>query len=160
MSYYDPSPIIHGTDTLIISCETRVKTRKRGELQSSYFGKAFLPPSLQLEWLVIIGETGEILTLKQWVNKVGKIEINLIDSNMYWLRKGHYNNTPHRNPDDSITKGPHHIHFPTTKYPTLDVQRQKWAYSVDVNGNYLEALIQFNRHTNIRLRGSIPLWSH
>lgn len=156
MTYYDPSIwVTDKTDKLVEVCENIIKLNKVADPKEKY-GQCF-QPTFSAQWRVTVLETGEILDLKQWADRTGKIDVDLIQESE-GLRKGHYNpRKHHRNPDGQIVK-PHHVHFPTEKYPRLYVQTKKYAYPSQVNGNYIETIKQFCRESNIELRGTIPFW--
>ncbi len=158
MVYYDPSILITDpSDKLIDYCETKVKLQKDARLKARRSGKYF-GPFLSMEWDAVIKATGELLILKQWADRVGKIEIDLLNEDKH-LRKGHYNQKKdHTNPDNKIIPRPHHVHFPTVKYSSLNVQARKYAYPSKVNGNYIETIQKFCDESNIILKGNLPLW--
>ena len=132
--YYNPSIwITDPSDRLIDICENKIKLIKTARPKEQY-GKCFLP-IFHMEWIVVIKETDEMLSLKQYADRTGKIDIDLLDD-IEALRKGHYNHKkPHTNPDGQIIPF-HHVHFPTIKYPHLYSEARKYAYSSQVTGKW------------------------
>jgi len=163
MAYYDPSGWIDPMDSLIGEVEDRLKLDKKAQpKRASTFQrrarvttKAFLPP-VALELDVAVQSTKELLRLTEWIDKAGKVYIDLIVSNDF-LRKGHFNQGWHHNPDGRDIPPPHHLHFPTIKFSNL-ARPHSYAYPIQSNDNYLEALQAFCEHVNINIRAvSLPL---
>ncbi|MCK4368163.1 MAG: hypothetical protein KAV68_00615 [Dehalococcoidales bacterium] len=155
MPYYNPRRWAPLDDQLIPDIERKLIADKRAYSAQSGAGKSFKPPS-GIELSVIMEETKETLRLIEWEDRQGKIYIELTSIDNIF-RKGHFNQDWHHNPDCNNIKPPHHIHFPTEKYPRLD-RRPTYAYSVKSQNDYLNALSKFCNDTNIELRNaSIPL---
>lgn len=157
MAYYDPSSWVKDpTDKLIDDWEKIIILKKRAE--ERYTDSGYKPKN-KLSLAVRVKEAGyDDMVLTLWQNAIGKIYIDL-KKDPNFLRKGHYNTDWHTNPDGKRIPPPHHIHFPTTKYRTLEGNNKKYAYPVNVNGNYIEALQLFCQHNNIELRASLPFWT-
>jgi len=163
MAYYDPSGWIDPTDSLINEVEERLKLDKKAQskglstLRRRVYGttKVFLPP-VSFELDVVVKGTKELLRLTEWVDKAGKVYIDLTVSNDF-LRKGHFNHDWHHNPDGRDIPPPHHIHFPTVKFNNL-ARPHSYAHSVHLEDTYLEALQTFCGCVNINIRAvSLPL---
>ena len=163
MAYYDPNGWIDPADSLIGEVEDRLKLDKKAQpkgvstLQRRARGttKAFLPP-VSLELDVAVQSTKELLRLTEWIDKAGKVYIDLTVSNDF-LRKGHFNHDWHHNPDGRHIPPPHHIHFPTIKFNNL-TRPHSYAYLVQSGSTYLEALQTFCKHVNINIKAvSLPL---
>lgn len=155
MAYYDPSRWISGDDALLSYVEMKVKASKRASSQSARHRKSFLP-LYAIERDVVIGDTRESLRLSLSMEKQEKISINL-SSGQEALRKGHFNHDWHHNPDGRNVRPPHHIHFPTANYPSLD-RPHTYAYAVRSETDYLSALKGFCNDTNISIHNvSLPL---
>lgn len=155
MPYYGPTSWIPDEDYLLFDVENRVKANKRATTAKSRRSKSFLPPySIELD--VLINETHEVLRLTLTKEKQGKVSINLAAGDDM-LRKGHFNHAYHHNPNGVDIPPPHHIHFPTYNYPSLDRQHT-YAYSVQADNDYLSALQKLCFDTNISLHNaSLPL---
>ncbi|NQT71300.1 MAG: hypothetical protein HQ553_00850 [Chloroflexi bacterium] len=155
MAYYDPTGWIPHEDQLLPNVESKIKSSKRAGSKKSKRSKAFLPPyAMELE--VLATETREIMRLSLTKEKHGKVSINLAAGDDV-LRNGHFNHGYHHNPNDRDIRPPHHIHFPTSTYPSLD-RHHTYAYPVKSNGDYLSALQKFCSDTNIYLHNaSLPL---
>ncbi|MCJ7426779.1 MAG: hypothetical protein MUO17_06620 [Dehalococcoidales bacterium] len=155
MSYYNPRKWISPDDQLIPDVENKLITDKRAYSVQSGTGKSFKPPS-SIELTVVIKETKETLRLIEWEDRQGKLSIELTSIDNIF-RKGHFNQDWHHNPNGNNIRPPHHIHFPTEKYPKLD-RKPTYAYPVESENDYLNALSKFCNDTNIELRyASIPL---
>lgn len=155
MTYYEPIKWASSDDQLVSSVEQILRSYKRAYPRQVGVGRSFLPPSA-IELDITIKETREVLRLTEWEDKQGRLFIHLVYSSEF-LRKGHFNHDWHHNPDGRNVPPPHHIHFPTMKYPKLE-QPPTYAYPVKTNNDYLSTLIRFCEDTNIELRGvSIPL---
>jgi hypothetical protein len=101
-------------------------------------------------------ETREVLRLTLTKEKLGKISINLASGDEM-LRKGHFNHSYHHNPNGVDIPPPHHIHFPTQNFPSLD-RPHTYAYPVKADNDYLSALKKICNDTNIDLHNaSLPL---
>lgn len=158
MLYYDPSGWIDPADHLIPEVEEKLKLEKKAGPRVSRAGKSYLPPN-SMELGVLIKDTNEMLRLAEWVDKAGKVSITL-SVNDEFLRQGHFNHDWHHNPNGIDIPPPHHIHFPTKRYPNLR-RSPTYAYRVKElrqDCNYLDALQKFCSHTNIEIRGApLPL---
>jgi len=155
MSYYNPISWISSDDQLISDIEQKLVIYKRASSRGLGSGKYLSPPSA-MELAVIVEDTQEILRLTEWEDRQGKIFINLTFSEDTY-RKGHFNTGWHHNPSCNDIRPPHHIHFPTVKYPKIE-RPITYAYPVNCDSDYLSALRKFCDDTNIELRGaSIPL---
>ncbi len=155
MSYYNPINWIPSDDQLILDIEQKLTSDKRAYSRGAGSGKYLSPPSA-MELAVIIGATKEVLRLTEWEDRQGKVFINLtFDEDTY--RKGHFNTDWHHNPNGEDIRPPHHIHFPTVKYPKLE-RPPTYAYPVKSDNDYLSALTKFCEDSNIELHGaSVPL---
>ena len=161
MAYYDPSGWIDPSDSLIGEVEDKLKLDKKAQPKGSSTPqrrapgttKAFLPP-VSFELDVVIQSTRELLRLTEWIDKAGKVYIDLTVSNDF-LRKGHFKNNWHHNPDGRDISPPHHTHFPTVKFNNL-TRPHSYAYPVRSGSNYLEALVTFCEHVNISIK-AVPL---
>jgi len=161
MAYYDPGGWIDPTDSLRDEVEDRLKLEKKAQPKRANMPqriargttKAFLPP-VSFEIDVIVQSTKELLRLTEWIDKAGKVYIDLALSNDF-LRKGHFNHGWHHNPNIRNIPPPHHIHFPTVKFRNL-TRPHSYAYRVQSGGTYLEALQTFCEHVNINIR-AVPL---
>jgi len=162
LGYFDPSAWVNDTsDGLIPECEIKIMHRKKAiQTKSSSSGKSFIP-WLSIEWEITIVDTGSLLRLTMWRDRQNKVDINLQESARF-LRKGHFNypsNQGHVNPDNQVVDSKNHIHFPTIKFPSLDLERKKYCYATNAFNSYLEYVILFCDHTNIMARVSLPLVS-
>lgn len=157
MAYYNPRRWIDHTDSLLLETENILKLRKLARQRAtSGLGRKFLPPVF-LEFDVTITGTDDVIRMTEWVDTMGKIYIDLAHDGTF-LRKGHFNHGWHHNPNGREIPPPHHIHFPTTKYPSLSARSPKYAYSINSNNNYVDALLRLCDHNNIEIRGvSVPL---
>ena len=154
--YYDPSGWISGDDELVGEIEDKLRCLKKAQPRRSASSKSFLPLfALELD-VILEGLVGSLI-LREWLERDGKININLT-INTDSVRKGHFNHKWHHNPNGKEIPPPHHIHFPTVKYRNLD-RRHTYAYQVRVNDNdYLSVLKIFCEHVNIRITGvALPL---
>lgn len=157
MGYYNPRRWIEPTDSLLAATENVLKLKKLARQRvMSGSGHKFLPPVF-LEFDVTITDTNDVIRMTEWVDTMGQIYIDLAHDGNF-LRKGHFNQGWHHNPNGRDIPPPHHVHFPTAKYPSLNAHSPKYAYSIKANNNYVEALLKFCDHNNIKVRGiSIPL---
>ena len=161
MPYYDPSKWIAADDTLIADVEQKVIAPKLASSKASRGRKAFLPPN-KMELHIVTTDTHEELRLTEWQNKLGKIFINLTHD-IGTLRKGHFKGQRwHQNPDGTAIAPPHHVHFPTTKYPNLDLEKvSTYAHPIlreQKDVSYIHALRGFCDYVNIELHGvAVPL---
>ncbi len=161
MPYYDPSEWVAAGDTLIAEVEQKVMAPKLASSKASRDRKAFLPPNT-MELHLTTTDTHEALRLTEWQNKLGKIFINLTHDRGT-LRKAHFKETRwHQNPNGTAIAPPHHVHFPTRKYPSLDLERvSTYAHPIlkeQPDVSYIDALRGFSEYVNIELHGvSIPL---
>lgn len=157
MAYYNPSRWIEPTDSLILDTENILILKKLARQRAiSGPGRKFLPPVF-LEFDVTISDTDEVMRMTEWVDTMGKIYIDLASDGNF-LRKGHFNQGWHHNPNGRDIPPPHHVHFPTVNYPSLNTRSKKYAYSIKTNNNYVDALLRLCDHNNIEVRGvSIPL---
>lgn len=157
MPYYDPSQWLDKDDALLPDVETQISVPKyartpkryRQPVASSSAGKTFKPP-YGSEYDVVDKFTNDvILTLVEWHDTIGKVYIEL-RQNERFIRKGHYNTDDHRNPDRNLTyiPPPHHMHFPTGKYPDLMAKR-KYAYPIESDSDYLSCIRSFCNNTEI-----------
>ena len=155
MPYYDPNKWISSNDQLIPEIEDKLIEDKTAFTTQTKQTKSFKPPSA-IEFNVVLNETKGTIRLSEWEDRIGRVYIELtsIDS---IFRKGHFNQERyHHNPDGRDIKPPHHIHFPTRKYP-LNGQ-STYAYRISSSKDYLNNLISFCNDTNIDLNhASIPL---
>ena len=157
MAYYDPVVWIAPDDQLVSYVEHTLKLSKRVRSKQSSSGKSFLP-LLSVELDVVVEDTNESLRLVEWIDREGKIFINLSYSEDIF-RKGHFKQDWHTNPNGAKIRPPHHMHFPTIKYCNLD-RRHTYAYPInaDIDIDYVNALKKFCDYINTRLEGvSIPL---
>jgi len=160
MGYYDPSNWIAPDDSLIGEVEDRLKLDKRAQPKATRVqpravraGKAFLPPN-SFELDVIIESTKEVLRLVEWMDKEGKVFIELGVS-VDFLRIGHFNHGWHHNPNGRNIPPPHHIHFPTFQYRNI-TRPPTYAYPVQSGSDFVEAFQTFCDNANIRIKG-VPL---
>ena len=154
MSYYNPIGWVSPDDQLISDIEDKLIANKRAYSIQVGVGKAFRPPSA-IEFNVTVKETGENLRLIEWEDREGKLCIQLTLTDKIF-RKGHFSHDWHHNPDGRNIRPPHHIHFPTEKFPLR--KRSTYAYPVKTESDYLSALLKFCNDTNIDLHhASIPL---
>lgn len=155
MSYYNPASWIPSDDQLIDLVEQQLQLVKHAVETKGMPGKSFVP-SIYFEYDIIDTNGNWLMRLIEWRNKSGKIFIELTED-ITKLRKGHFNQNYHTNPNGTVTS-PHHIHFPTIKY-NLDNQHT-YAYSIQSTNeyNYIAALKEFCDDVNIVLGGiKIPL---
>jgi hypothetical protein len=157
MSYYNPEKWMLSGDELVPDIEERLVVNKRAYTINTGVGKSFKPPS-GIEFSVVLIETKENIRLIEWEDIRGKLFIDL-QSPDYIFRKGHFNNlNVHHNPGGIVIKPPHHMHFPTKKYPKLYRGKTKYAYPLTCQNDYLSALMKFCNDTNIDIHhASIPL---
>lgn len=155
MPYYNPIQWIPNEDQLLSHVESKLQADKRAYSKKGQQRRSFLPPQA-MELDAVLNETHEVLRLTLTMEKHGKISINLAAGDEA-LRKGHFNHDWHHNPNGQDIPPPHHIHFPTANYPSLDRQHT-YAYSVQAENNYLAALQKFCADNNIYLHNaSLPL---
>ena len=156
MSYYDPSPWIDKNDSLIPDVENRVEAEK---LAKKEFKSAGFHPPYHREISILVKDSKELLTLREYSNAIGKITITLLTSQNYILRQGNFNVTKiHTNPvAKQKVYPPHHIHFPTVNYHDL-TKRHRYAYQLNGCGTSgKEILTRFLDESNIKAEGfSLP----
>ena len=163
MGYFDPSSWIDPTDQLITDIEdtlragktaSQIYSRRKKRIGLQYTAPSFLPPnSFELE--VLAQDSGAILFLREWVDKEGKISIDLVHENEHY-RKGHFKHIRwHHNPNCRDIP-PNHIHFPTLMYNNL-TRQPTYAYPANAD-NFIDALRCFCNDANINIDGvTIPL---
>ena len=163
MGYYDPSSWIDSADQLITDIEDTLRAnkvasqtyaRRRKHVRLHDITPSFLPPnSFELE--VLVRDSGATLFIREWVDKEGKISIDLIHESEHY-RKGHFKHIRwHHNPNCRNIP-PNHIHFPTLMYNNL-MRQPTYAYPSDAD-NFIDALRRFCNDTNINIDGiTIPL---
>jgi hypothetical protein len=161
VDYYDPTPWIDTFDSLVDFIEARLKVDKVAKSDPRSKGQAYLPQH-ELELDIVVKESGETLRLTEWRDQVGRFHLGLVSSEEDILRRGDFKETRyHHNPNGKNIPPPHHIHFPTIKYPLN--HGHTYAHPVkptqDQSGqDYISALRLFCDHTKIILRGvSLPL---
>ena len=160
MAYYDPTLWIDPADSLIITIEQKLQADKTAKSAPKTKGRAFIPLN-ELELDVIIKESGEVVRLTEWVDRIGRFHLGLGDSNAKYRRGDFQETRRHHNPNGVNISPPHHIHFPTIKYP-LDGEHS-YAHPArptdDKSGaDYISALQLFCSYTNIMLSGvSLPI---
>jgi len=160
VSYYDPIPWIDPSDNLIDIIEDSLKVVKVAKSLGKTKGRSYLPLN-ELELSITSEDGGEILRLTEWVDRIGRFHLRLVSFNISYRRGDFKVKNYHHNPNGANIPPPHHIHFPTVKYP-LD-KRHTYAHPVrpatDKTGaDYISALRLFCDYTNIILsRVSIPL---
>jgi len=160
VAYYNPRKWVAQDDDLLEAVEKEVKADKKATPKREKAGKSFLPPC-SLELNIVNTDTREVLRLVEWIEKDDRvfIELSPADGESH-LRKGHFNNPEdewHHNPNSRNIHPPHHIHFPTAKYPNLSMQHT-YAHPVEARCDYLGAFAGFCDCVNIRYEGvSIPL---
>ena len=161
MTYYNPVKWIAPDDKLIPEVEQRVMLEKHARSRERTSRSSFLPP-WEMELSITIAETAEALRMTEWIDKLGRVFIDLTHDSKT-LRKGHFNQIRwHHNPDGRDISPPHHVHFPTVKYPDLDSDHlSSYAHPINTEeprANYLTALRSFCDCVNIRIQGvSLPL---
>jgi hypothetical protein len=123
-------------------------------------GKAFVPAN-ELELSIVIKGSGEVIRLTEWMDGRGRFHLRLEGSDIKY-RRGDFQETRfHHNPNGAEIPPPHHIHFPTTKYPLEG--EHSYAHPVKPRdgksgADYISALWLFCDYTNITLSGvSIPI---
>ncbi|MBA7526434.1 hypothetical protein ES705_18596 [subsurface metagenome] len=149
MPYYNPERWIAKDDRLVSDVEGRVILRKRARSTDTSVRGGIRPP-LCLEFEVVIIDTGEVLRMVEWVDREGKVFVNLemVD---FPFRKGHYNQPNyHHNPDGRNIRPPHHVHFPTVKCQNLN-EPHSYAYPANGGSNYLEVIKEFCQCNNIEI---------
>lgn len=147
MPYYNPEEWIAKDDRLVGDVENRLVLRKRARSTDTSSSGGIRPP-LYMEFQVLIVDTGEVLRMVEWVDREGKVFVNL-EMVGFPFRKGHYNQPNyHHNPDGRNIRPPHHIHFPTVKYQNLNEPRS-YAYPTNCESNYLDVLKEFCQCNNI-----------
>lgn len=151
MAYYDPHDIIDSGDVLITSVESLIKLPKTA-VSCPPKGMSFVPPvSRRMQWDVKVGSTGNIMRLKQHKNTIGFINVVMFYNGSI-VRLGHFNRKQgHTNPNKSYVPPPHHIHFPTMKFPNLDRSNHKYAFRVKCNNTLTDTLTAFCDTNNIDL---------
>lgn len=163
MAYYDPSGWIDPTDSLIGEVEDRLKLEKKAQPKGvsriqrrvARTTRSFLPP-VSFELDVVIERTKELLRLTEWIDREGKVYIDLTVGSDF-LRRGHFNDGWHHNPDGRDIPPWHHIHFPTVNFSNL-TRHPSYAYPVQSDSDYVAALQTFCRNVNINIRAvALPL---
>ncbi len=160
VAYYDPTRWLDPSDRLVNAVELKLKADKFAKSNPKAKGKSFLPLN-ELELNVIIRESGESIRLTEWVDRIGRFHLGLENSNTKYRRGDFQANKPHHNPNGKNIYPPHHIHFPTIKYPLNG--GKSYAHPVkpadDKTGeDYISALRLFCDYTNILLSGaSLPM---
>jgi hypothetical protein len=149
LAYYDPTSWIDKNDSLISDVEDRVEAEKTCSKVPIKTG--FVPPNC-VEMKVIVKETNETLCLREWQDTIGTINIVLSSLKNIIFRQGHFNNSGHRNPNRAMLSPPHHIHFPTQKFPDLS-KRPAYAYEVSCDNDYISALTRYCEDCNIGIQG-------
>jgi len=160
VGYYDPAPWVDSSDSLIETIEAELKADKVAVSKTRSKSRAYLPPNT-LELDVNAKEYGQTLRLTEWADSIGRFHLGL-ENPTTTVRRGHFQGRDyHHNPNGVNIPPPHHIHFPTMKYPLN--QRQTYAHPVrptaDRSGaDYISALQLFCDHNNITLnKVSLPL---
>jgi len=157
MPYYDPQRWIPADDQLDGLVEQKLISHNRTSYKATRSGKSFSPLGA-LELDVLIGNTSEILRLTEWIEKDGKVCINL-GNNGDMFRKGHFKHAGHHNPNCQRIPPPNHVHFPTMKYRDIN-KSPSYAHPVSGNSDYITALTTFCDCTNIVIQGArIPYLS-
>ena len=152
MAYYDPSPLLSPDDSLIEPIEVLVKTPKKASQRFKTGSQCFIPPQA-IELNVFLPENAGVLRLTLTVKLNNKIIVNLSGS-PDTLREGHFNFPGyHHNPSGVDVPPPHHIHFPTTKYPKFSYTTSSYAYQVSGNTDYMNAMQMFCYNNNINIQG-------
>ncbi len=151
MSYYDPTRWVKLPDTLVVAIEDKVRTNKKAQSSNGRTAGAFLPPNY-LDLDVIVEQSGEILRLTEWIDKIGRTHITLSDSNQLSFRRGDFRVTEHHhNPSGVDIPPPHHIHFPTVDYPLNGTHTYAYPTNSKVVSDYIGALNVFCNVNNIIL---------
>jgi hypothetical protein len=160
VAYYDPTGWIDPSDSLIVAVEQKLQANKIAKSIPKARGKGFLPAN-ELELSVVIGGSGEVIRLTEWMDGRGRFHLRLQDPDTKY-RRGDFQETRfHHNPNGVDIPPPHHIHFPTTTYP-LDGEHS-YAHPVKPTraksgADYISALWLFCDYANIVLGGvSIPI---
>jgi len=153
MGYNDPAGWIDPNDQLLSHVEDKVKSEKLARPKTGRSVRSFLPPSY-LELDIVVKATRELMRLAEWVDVRGRVFVDLVHEDNT-LRKGHFNHDWHHNPNGRDISPPHHIHFPTLRYPNLD-RMPTYAYPVKANSDYLNVLRKFCDDANIAIQG-VPL---
>jgi hypothetical protein len=151
MPYYDPSPFIDLSDSLIDTIGVELRVVKIAKSNPRIKGKAFIPLN-ELELDVVVKGSANVIRLTEWVDRIGRFHLGLENPNTKYRRGDFQEKTYHHNPNGKDIPPPHHIHFPTTKYP-LDGEHS-YAYpvkpTIDKSGaDYISALQLFCDYTNI-----------
>ena len=155
MAYYEPAEWISQDDRLDSEVEEVLKIPKRAFPRRVGSGKSFVPPSA-IELDISVKDKTDVLRLTEWEDKQGRVFVNLEHAHRFF-RKGHFNSGWHHNPDKRDIPPPHHVHFPTMRYPNLDYP-STYAYPLSADSDYLSALVRFCEDINIEIHGvSIPL---
>ena len=160
MSYYDPFRWIDPSDSLVCIIEAKLRADKIAKSNRGSKGRAYLPRH-ELELDIIVKESGEVLRFTEWKDRAGRFHLSLVNTSDIYRRGDFKENSYHHNPDGRNIPPPHHMHFPTIKYPLN--QRHTYAHPVkpasDQSGeDFISVLRLFCDYTNIMLSGvSLPL---
>lgn len=160
MSYYDPIRWIDPSDSLVDTIEAKLRASKIAKSNRGSKRRAYLPMR-ELELDIMVRESGEVLRLTEWKDRVGRFHLRLVNTSDTYRRGDFRVDSYHHNPNGMDIPPPHHIHFPTIKY-SLN-QRHTYAHPVqpasDESGeDFISVLQLFCDYTNITLSGvSLPL---
>jgi hypothetical protein len=160
VAYYDPTRWIAPDDSLVDTIEQKLQADKTAKSTPKTKGRAFIPLN-ELELNVVIRESGEVVRLTEWMDRIGRFHLGLEDSNIKYRRGDFQETRYHHNPNGINIRPPHHIHFPTVKYPLNG--EHGYAHPVKPTdsksgADYISALQLFCDYTNIILSGvSLPI---
>lgn len=154
MSYYNPIKWVGQNDNLLDEIEEKLIEEKTARAPRQSRGSKAFRPLNSIELDIEIKKTGESFRLALRENRIKKIFINLSSDHEIY-RQGHYNTSWHHNPNGFDISPPHHVHFPTQNYPDLN-RNTSYAYPIQAEPDYLDALRQFCTHVNIKISG-VPL---
>jgi hypothetical protein len=150
MTYNDPSFLLSQDDALLPEVESKIQDTKKTVAAEIIKGKSYIPRG-SLRFVLRNIKSGEEFRLSGYRDSEDKIRLDLYDSLSLLIRKGHFNDTGHHNPNGRDIPPPNHIHFPTQSSPDLHKHHGTYAYQVISKTDYLSALKKYCQETNIEL---------
>jgi len=160
VSYYDPIQWIDPSDSLVDIIEAKLRAGKIAKSDRGSKRRAYLPRH-ELELDIIVTQSSEVLRLTEWQDHAGGFHLGLVNTSDIYRRGDFKVNSYHHNPNGRDIPPPHHMHFPTIKYPLN--QRHTYAHPVQPTsdksgGDFISVLQLFCDYTNIMFSGvSLPL---
>ncbi|PVV83531.1 hypothetical protein [Dehalogenimonas alkenigignens] len=153
--YFNPLPLIAHGDEAIPSIENLIRAQKVA-VTDTRRRNSFSPPNqVQLDVKTVL--SGDILRIHQSKDTIGLITVTMFHNNEV-VRQGHFNRKDwHHNPSGQNIPPPHHIHFPTLKFPRIGRANRdghSYAYQVDSDRDMTSTLKCFCINNNISLQNA------